>query len=73
MLKISFLASKQFLIVYLIGDLTANSIKIYNEEVVTLIKKLQVRNLIINANYLNNIDEIGIKELIKTYQAIKNH
>jgi len=73
-LKVSTYADKETLCIYLIGDLIKKNKFKYKTEVYDMINHLKVKNLIINSEYLNNIDETGIIEIIKTYNLIyKNY
>lgn len=73
MLEINTVVDKQYLLIYLIGDLTANNKNKYNLEVNKLISDIKARNIIFKTEYLNNIDEVGLFEILNTYNSILNN
>ena len=56
------------LFVRLYGKLTKDTRRKLNDEVINLIKKVGVNNIVLNIQNLNYIDESGVKTIIKCYK-----
>lgn len=69
MLDIDIDSKKGILFVRLFGKLTKETRSKLNKEVITLINKVGIQNIVLNIQNLNYIDESGIKTLEKCYET----
>lgn len=68
MLDIDIDSKMGILFVRLFGKLTKETRGKLNKEVITLINKVGIQNIVLNIQNLNNIDKSGIKTLEKCYK-----
>ena len=68
MLEIDIDSKMGILFVRLFGKLTKETRRKINDEVITLINKVGIQNIVLNIQNLNLIDESGIKTLEKCYR-----
>ena len=71
MLNINYYVEKQYFIVQLEGKLVKKNCGRFYREVVVLIKKLKICNLIFETN-LDKIDMVGLKMIVKCYRLTNN-
>lgn len=67
MLNIEITSKKGALFVRLAGSLTNKTIKIFEKEVIDFIKKVGIKNIVINLYDLKKIDQNGLNELEKCH------
>ncbi len=68
MLEIDMDFKKGVFFVRLKGSLDNNSVSKLNDEVISLIKSAEIRNIVINVDGLTNIDMKGINSLLYIYE-----
>ncbi len=68
MLEIEIKPIYGFLFIRLKGKLYRYNVDILNNEVITLIEKADIKNIVININEINFMDKIGITALKKCFK-----
>lgn len=71
MLNINTEFRKGIMFVRLEGELKKDTIKIFNDEVIEIIKKAKISNVVFNLNELNLIDFKGINSILYAYELCK--
>ena len=64
---------KGILFIRLAGSLNEKTVPILDEEVTSLIKQNEIRNVVFNLKELDSIDQKGIKFLLYNYDLCKNY
>ena len=71
MLKINYYVQQEFLIVELQGFLNYHTIITFEEEIIDLIKHLEINNIKFNLQDLEYLDESGFEKLMECFKIVK--
>ena len=71
MLKVDYEFRKGILFIRLYGQLTNNNLQNIQNEIINIIDKSGVTNIVFNLKNIIRIDNYGLKEIYEIYQKIK--